>query len=87
MKKFLRFLFPAIFFSQFLSAQTQIIPFGATWKYLDNGSNQGTAWRNTTNASWETGQGLFGYGVKNIITQISEGVKKKDNYVTTYFTK
>ena len=25
-------------------AQTVLVPQGATWKYLDNGSDQGTAW-------------------------------------------
>ena len=28
--------------------ETTLIAAGDTWKYLDNGSNQGTAWRATT---------------------------------------
>src|SRR4029453_1854486 len=27
--------------------RTELIPEGDTWKYLDNGTNQGTAWRGT----------------------------------------
>ena len=40
-----------------LVAQTTIIPQNSSWKYLDNGSNQGSSW--ITNAfndsSWATG--------------------------------
>ena len=27
------------------AAHAQLIPFGSTWSYLDDGSDQGTAWR------------------------------------------
>ncbi|MEP7280084.1 MAG: fibronectin type III domain-containing protein, partial [Bacteroidota bacterium] len=41
-----------------------VFNFGATWKYLDNGSNQGTAWIPAAfnDASWKTGVGRFGFG-------------------------
>src|SRR5205814_10702336 len=37
---------------------------GSTWKYLDNGSNQGTAWRATafSDATWASGAAELGYG-------------------------
>jgi hypothetical protein len=37
---------------------------GASWKYLDDGSNQGTAWRSPAfnDAAWKTGLAQFGYG-------------------------
>jgi len=36
------------------SSQQTIIPYGSAWKYLDDGSNQGTAWRATAfnDAGW-----------------------------------
>jgi hypothetical protein len=42
-----------------LAAQTRIIASGSTWKLLDNGSNQGTAWQD---ASRKSGNDLFGDG-------------------------
>ena len=37
---------------------------GHTWKYLDDGSDQGTAWRspNFDDSDWQTGSSEFGYG-------------------------
>ena len=41
-----------------------LVPLQSVWKYLDNGSNQGTAWRDNSfnDASWASGQGQLGYG-------------------------
>ena len=41
-----------------------IIPEHSTWKYLDNGSDQGTAWYavNFNDSGWSGGSGKFGYG-------------------------
>ena len=43
---------------------TEVLPFGSTWNYLDDGSDQGTAWRSAAfdDSSWETGRGELGYG-------------------------
>ena len=70
-------------------AQVTIIPNNDTWKYLDNGTNQGTAWRSGSfnDASWQTGTGKFGYGISDANTIISYGPDKKQKYVTTYFRK
>ncbi|MBX3287106.1 MAG: hypothetical protein KF703_17290, partial [Actinobacteria bacterium] len=40
------------------------IEFGATWRYLDTGSDQGTAWRATAfdDASWPSGPAVLGWG-------------------------
>ena len=37
---------------------------GTGWRYLDNGSNQGTAWRapGFDDSAWKSGNGQFGYG-------------------------
>ncbi len=78
-----------------------IFNFGSTWKYLDNGSNQGTAWIPAafSDASWKTGTGKFGYGdVEN--TYVFSGCGTSNypaaeptapscgtKYITTYFRK
>ena len=56
---------------------------GATWKYLDDGSNQGTAWRanDFNDNAWESGPGPFGHG------QGGEGTVISSNPVTAYFRK
>ena len=46
------------------SAQTTLIATNATWKYLDNGSNQGTNWRlnSFVDSSWRSGAAELGFG-------------------------
>ena len=74
-------------------AQTvTIIPYGATWRYLDDGSDQGTAWRAPAfaDAAWASGPGQLGYGDLDEATvtgfidtdPIATGVQKN---ATTYF--
>ena len=45
-------------------AQTTIFGVTSSWKYLDDGSNQGTNWRNSTfsDATWKTGNSELGCG-------------------------
>src|SRR6185436_9633316 len=61
----------------------------SSWKYLDNGSNQGTTWRNVSfnDAAWTTGNAAFGYGTSGITTTVSYGSNNKKKYITTYFRK
>src|SRR5215213_1644143 len=76
-------------FAFFYSNAQTIISYGSSWKYLDNGSNQGTAWRASSfnDAAWPGGNAQFGYGDGDEATVISFGnnIKKKD--LTTYFRK
>jgi len=60
-----------------------------TWKYLDNGSNQGTAWRETgfNDSSWASGIAELGYGDGGEATTVSFGSNSNNKYVTTYFRK
>lgn len=62
-----------------------LIPYGATWKYLDNGSNQGTAWISPTfdDASWAAGPGELGFGDGGEATVITRGPSA--SYITFYF--
>src|SRR4051794_32279843 len=41
-----------------------LFDYRSAWKYLDNGTNQGTAWISPTfnDASWASDTGWFGYG-------------------------
>ena len=82
-------LVTALLFSFLLTAQTTLINYNSSWKYLDNGSNQGTAWRNTSfnDASWSTGTAALGYGTSGITTTVSYGSNNKKKHITTYFRK
>lgn len=59
---------------------------GSAWKFLDNGSNQGTAWRNVgfNDSAWAFKLGSFGYG-DSVNTQISFGSDTSNRHITTYF--
>jgi len=87
-----RIVFICFFFLLFhsftASAQTTLIDYGATWKYLDNGSNQGTAWTAAAfnDATWASGASELGYGDAPATT-VSYGSDANNKYVTTYFRK
>jgi len=68
-------------------AQTTLIPAGATWRYLDNGSDQGTAWTdiNFNDAAWGQGSGQLGYGDGDETTVLSYGGDPDNKFITTYF--
>lgn len=72
-----------------LHAQVTIIPYNSTWKYLDNGTNQGTSWRNLTfnDAAWASGAAQLGYGDGDEATVVSYGPNANLKYITTYFRK
>jgi hypothetical protein len=58
-----------------LAAADVLVPTGAIWKYLDNGSDQGTAWRSAgfNDASWASGPAQLGYGDGDEATVVSFG--------------
>ena len=62
------------------------IVFGDSWNYLDDGSNQGTAWRGLAfdDAAWSTGASELGYGENDEATVI-DGGPSTNRYITTYF--
>lgn len=74
-------------------AELKLIPSGAAWKYLDNGSDQGAAWRASgfADASWSTGTAEIGYGDDNTLDDRPETTKLSyllaSPPVTTYFRK
>lgn len=68
-------------------ADITLVPVGSTWKYLDNGSNQGTAWRAASfnDGSWASGPAELGYGDGDEATVVSYGPNSSARYTTTYF--
>ena len=77
------------------SGQTTIFDYGSTWKYLDNGTNQGTAWTSTsfTDGTWASDTGFFGYGdpwitkLVNACGTVVASPSCSNKYITTYFRK
>lgn len=62
------------------AAQT-LVAAGSTWKYLADGSNQGTAWSQPgfDDSTWVSGPAPLGFGDPHIITSLPGG------FVTYYF--
>jgi hypothetical protein len=65
---------------------------GSVWKYLDNGSNQGTAWRapSFNDQSWNFGPAPLGYSDANgqwPATTNSYGPDLNNKYITTYYRR
>jgi hypothetical protein len=75
--------------SRSATVDTTLIAFGSSWKYLDNGSNQATAWRvdGFPDGGWATGNAELGYGDGDEATVVSFGPNSGAKYITTYFRK
>ena len=66
-----------------------LVSAGSAWRYLDDGSNQGTLWR-TTNYSetgWRTGAAELGYGGDGEATLLRSNRTDGTRIITTYFRK
>ena len=65
----------------------ELLPLGSTWKYLDDGSDQGIQWRapDFDDGSWQSGQAELGYGDDDEETEISYGQSSNNKHATTYF--
>lgn len=64
-----------------------IVPLDSDWRYLDDGSNQGVAWRSPMydDSNWLIGQAELGYGDGDENTQVSFGPDANNKHATTYF--
>jgi hypothetical protein len=84
-----------LFIAMCFNAQVTIFPNGSTWKYMDNGSDQGTAWYGTSfnDASWASGPSELGYGdgdeatVVNACGTATTFPTCTNKYITTYFRR
>src|SRR4030095_2828046 len=68
------------------AADLTLVPVGATWKYRDDGSDQGTAWRTPVfdDSTWASGPAELGYGDADEATVVNGG-PSTNHFVTTYF--
>ena len=71
---------------------TTIIPFGSMWRYRDDGSDQGTAWRapGFNDSGWASGPAQLGYGDGDEATvtgyiDTDPGTSGVQKNATTYF--
>ena len=66
-----------------------LIALNSQWKYLDNGSDQQTAWRGLgfADSGWASGNAELGYGDGDEATVVSYGPNVDAKYITTYFRK
>ena len=62
---------------------------GANWRYLDNGTDQGTAWRASAfnDSAWASGPAQLGYGDGDEATVVGFGPNPNQRYRTTYFRR
>jgi hypothetical protein len=74
----------------FLADQTAsdtLIYQGSLWKYLSDGTDQGSDWTESDfdDSNWASGYGEFGYGDGDEETVIEYGPDPDEKYITTYF--
>ena len=79
------FLLFSVLFGQ--AATVTLVRTNELWRYLDDGSNQGTAWRapGFDDTAWLTGVPQFGYGDGDETTLVNFGPDQNNKYITTYF--
>jgi hypothetical protein len=60
---------------------------GSAWHFLDDGSDQDTAWRDPgfDDATWPSGPAQLGYGDDDEATTLQFGVDPDNKFITTYF--
>ncbi len=65
-----------------------LVSTGSDWKYLDDGSDQGTVWYSPgfDDSAWRSGRAELGYGDGGEGTVVNGG-PTNNHYVTTYFRK
>lgn len=66
---------------------TPLVNKGSVWRYLDNGSDQGTAWRAHAfnDAGWKSGAAELGYGDGGEATVMEWGGNNANRHRTYYF--
>jgi len=66
-----------------------LVTTGSQWRYHDDGTDQGSAWRAAgfDDAAWPTGTAQLGYGDGDEATVIGFGGNPAAKYITTYFRR
>jgi hypothetical protein len=64
-----------------------MLPAGSVWKYHDQGTDLGAAWRARIydDSAWASGPAKLGYGEEDIVTEVSFGANPDQKHITTYF--
>ncbi len=70
-----------------LRADQILVPTGSVWRYRDDGSDQGTAWRAPAfdDTAWAWGPAQLGYGDGDEVTTVAFGPNSSAKFITTYF--
>lgn len=68
------------------ASEIELLAKGSQWKYLDNGSDQGTTWKSEVfdDSTWSTGNGPLGYS-DPVTTTVNYGSDSHNKFITTYF--
>jgi len=71
----------------FIAVAHTLVATGSVWKFLDNGSNQGTNWSapGFDDGGWTNGPAQLGYGDGDEATVVSYGADPNNKFTTTYF--
>ena len=91
MKKLFTLFLTSMFMSVISFAQTTtLLPYGSNWKYLADGTDQGTGWQAAAydDSQWKSGPAVLGFSTNNktpITTLISYGPDANNKYITSYF--
>jgi len=87
--KSLRIVAALLLLTSGVQADHILIPWFSKWKYLDNGTNQGTAWTGVSfnDLVWRQAYAQFGYGDNDENTPVYYGSNSSAKYVTTYFRR
>mgnify|MGYP005833243737 CR=1 FL=1 len=80
---------PAALVYEDSSSGETLVARGSLWRYLDDGSDQGTAWRDPSfdDSVWNEGPAELGYGDGDEATVVSYGPDSSNKYTTTYFRR
>jgi hypothetical protein len=64
-----------------------LVAAGSVWRYLDDGSNQQTAWQKPgfDDSNWKSGPAQLGYNDGDEKTVVGFGPNSNNKYTTTYF--
>src|SRR6185436_7163274 len=70
-----------------LATTNTLVPLGAVWHYLDDGSDQGSGWiaPSFNDNAWLFGPGQLGYGDGDEATIVGYGPDLNNKFVTPYF--
>ncbi len=76
-------------FSGSAFGQSTLVARGSPWRFLDNGSNQGSAWTGAAfnDSTWAAGNAQLGYGDGDETTVVGYGGNANAKFITTFFRR